>query len=1262
MSRTTGFRLLFSCLLFATTAAQAADPVKGHRAGRAGTANDLRAGLTAAPAIQTITGNPLTIVIGSDTSFQVVNSAVPGGSGQIYPGSCTTTPTDAGIFAWVGGTYFSPNLDEHFCGSAGQPGTPWTEVSMSPVAGSGSAGDPFRVTVVTIAGTTGVTLTTEYSYVNGESFFRMTKTFCSASATTLKAFIGADIYLAGSDSGIPYLEPTSNSPGGTDCSGGGYTILMVPITPADGYSARGYSTVWSEIAAGNLSNIVNTSGCQDNGSALQWNRNLTGGGCVTITSAVSFGAIPTIAQFRVDSVAPAQGAPGDTLTVVISGIGFQGGTTFNFGPGTTVTSTTINSSNQATVILSISPAAASGFRDVTGTQSPGGLTHTATNAFEVTGTGSGCPSVPILAAPEENASSVPTSGTMAWDGSAEYFDVYFGPVGQGCSMSQASTPNNFLQYVGLQQGTEYEWRVVANRTGCQPETSVCQRFRTVTTCSTAPPTLLSPGSGAIVTSPGTFSWTAVPGATNYRVFVVVGGSTEVALGQTTGTSLVATLPENVTGWFVIAEGVPGCGNLRSATTNFLVCNPPGQPLASVIAESTSGQTYTLSWEPVSNATRYEVLEGNDPGFHDAQVFSTTDEFMRFTKSGVTRATPFYYQVRAFNSCFQGSGPSSPTVRVVVMPVPGRDEPSIYVNAPVGSKIPITIPIFVPGEPGRSLPFTAMVDKPWMSVQPDSGTLPESGVVLNVTLDPTDLPNGTFTGTLIVTLSGLENGRVTTNSNHVRSTPISINLVTPVTPIGSGPPNPASLIIPAVGHLDGADARWRSDVRIANTTATPSRYLLTFTPADRTIGVKQTSVQVGPGETTALDDVIRAWYGAGSLGESSIGVLEVRPLDGGSSPDGSLATVVSSRTYAQTQGGTLGEFIPGVPFSRFIGLVGSGQPQPVLNLQQIAQNQSYRTNVGLVEASGSPVSVLLSVFNSAGSKLVDIPVDLMPNEQKQLNSLLADHNITLNDGRIEVRVTGGGGEVTAYAAVVDNRSRDQLFVPATTLGQIASSRYVVPGIADLIAGAALWRSDMRIFNSGSTPQVVTLTLHPLNNSAPPLTATVTVEPNEVEVLDNVVRALFGASNVGGAVHVTTPSVSSLVVTARTYNQTSSGTLGLFIPAVSAEDAIGLGGRTLNLVQLEDSVRNRTNVGIAEVTGNPVTVELMVHLPDTKVTPRIEIPLAANEFRQLGILRELGIGNVYNARISMRVISGAGKVTAYGSVIDMRTNDSTYIPAQ
>ena len=37
-------------------------------------------------------------------------------------------------------------------------------------------------------------------------------------------------------------------------------------------------------------------------------------------------------------------------------------------------------------------------------------------------------------------------------------------------------------------------------------------------------------------------------------------------------------------------------------------------------------------------------------------------------------------------------------------------------------------------------------------------------------------------------------------------------------------------------------------------------------------------------------------------------------------------------------------------------------------------------------------------------------------------------------------------------------------------------------------------------------------------------------------------------------------------------------------------------------------------------------------------------------------------VYNARVAVKVVSGEGRVTAYGSAIDQITQDPTYVPAQ
>ncbi|MFN2387497.1 MAG: hypothetical protein ABR576_14635 [Thermoanaerobaculia bacterium] len=278
----------------------------------------------ATPTFQVITGNPLTVHVGSDGSFQVFNAAVPG-QGQIYPGSCTTV-ADMGIFADFGGILYAPDFGNHTCGSAtGSIGTytPWTQVSLSAVTGTGTAADPFTVVIVLDAAATGVRLTATVTYINGENLFRIAKVFTStaAAAVTMRVFEGADIFLAGSDSGIPFLAPASNSPGGQVCSGPSYTILFIPITPATAYSANGYSTVWAQIGAAQLSNTVAT-GCIDNGAANQWDRTLDPGGTFTITSAASFGEIPPIAGGPTANVPTLDTKALVILAVLLAAIGF----------------------------------------------------------------------------------------------------------------------------------------------------------------------------------------------------------------------------------------------------------------------------------------------------------------------------------------------------------------------------------------------------------------------------------------------------------------------------------------------------------------------------------------------------------------------------------------------------------------------------------------------------------------------------------------------------------------------------------------------------------------------------------------------------------------------------------------------------------------------------------------------------------------------------------------------------------------------------
>jgi hypothetical protein len=179
--------------------------------------------------------------------------------------------------------------------------------------------------------------------------------------------------------------------------------------------------------------------------------------------------------------------------------------------------------------------------------------------------------------------------------------------------------------------------------------------------------------------------------------------------------------------------------------------------------------------------------------------------------------------------------------------------------------------------------------------------------------------------------------------------------------------------------------------------------------------------------------------------------------------------------------------------------------------------------------------------------------------------------------------------------------------------------------------------------------------------------VTINPGEVKALDNVVQTFFShaappPASVSGALHVSLANAAPLVVTSRTYNQTANGTLGQFIPAVTSADTVGISDRALNILQVEESVHYRTNLGVAEVTGKPATIEISVILPDSKVTPKVQLTLAPYEAVQFPVISNLNLGATYNARISLRVVDGEGKITAYGSVVDMATQAPTFVPAQ
>ncbi|MBW3563578.1 MAG: tandem-95 repeat protein [Acidobacteria bacterium] len=807
--------------------------------------------------------------------------------------------------------------------------------------------------------------------------------------------------------------------------------------------------------------------------------------------------------------------------------------------------------------------------------------------------------------------------------------------------------------------------------------------------------LISPSEGAAeLVSPIILEWTAVPDATSYRIFTINPAGVATPFGPVRESNqAVVQFEPGIVRWYVVANRA-ACSPLRSPIQHFRVesgaeCDVPDRPSLRVPQKVASDTEYRVAWDQVPGATVYEVQEAPVPVFAGVPVQvvnGTTASFIHTVEAG---RRSFFYRVRAIGDCNGERGNYSSVARVFVdassvsetdalsrggLTTMAEDVPGGFATVELNkdSLSRKDIEQFTVTLTGDGT-FQVVPDQPWLTVEPEIVTLTPAGVQVTVFAEMGDLPLGSNQASLdLIPVAG-KNG-VTTNQTG-GTVGVSVAMVTPVSSQPKNEPLPESLIIPAVAHTNGANgSTWLSDVRLSNVGSTAQKYQLNFTPSstDGTREGQSTTIDVKPGSSVALNDLLANWFGA--VEENASGLLEIRPLKATTSSSigglaavasGGPASLASSRTYNFTPEGTFGHYVPAIRFDQFVGTtVPEGETKPVLSMQQIAQSSAFRTNLGLVEASGNATTAQVTIFSASGAQLGQFLVPMQAGSHVQLNAVLAQNNIFVENGRIEVEAVEGDGKLMAYAAVIDNRTNDPQLVQAVSKNSASGRRWVIPGVADIDTGAASWRTDTRIYNAGNQSVEATLTFYPQADPGSPITRSVTINSGETFVADDILQSLFGVNTNGGAVHVETAQNAQLIATARTYDlRSDGGTVGQFIPAQAADRGTAVGERALQILQVEQSDRFRANIGLAETTGNPVVVEVSAIVPGAKAAPRIRVNLQGNQFTQLlKVLETLGVPNSYNSRVAIKVVGGSGRVVAYGSIIDNITQDPTYVPAQ
>lgn len=230
------------------------------------------------------------------------------------------------------------------------------------------------------------------------------------------------------------------------------------------------------------------------------------------------------------------------------------------------------------------------------------------------------------------------------------------------------TATSFTPASPLPSEVDLRWKV-KGESGCGAGPYSPSVYFRVSTAPCPPTVAPTPGgpSGTIRSATPTFTWSAVPGATSYTLYVLRVSDEAIVLRQTgiTTTSFTpaAPLPSGVAlRWKVKGESPCGPGPY-SASVYFDVSDTPCPPTAAPDPEGPSGTittpTPTFAWTAVPGATSYTLY-----------VLRVSDDSVVLRETGLT-ATAFTpsnplpvgvelrWKVKGESSC--GPGPYSPSV-------------------------------------------------------------------------------------------------------------------------------------------------------------------------------------------------------------------------------------------------------------------------------------------------------------------------------------------------------------------------------------------------------------------------------------------------------------------------------------------------------------------------------------------------------------------------------------------------------------------------
>jgi len=441
--------------------------------------------------------------------------------------------------------------------------------------------------------------------------------------------------------------------------------------------------------------------------------------------------------------------------------------------------------------------------------------------------------------------------------------------------------------------------------------------------------------------------------------------------------------------------------------------------------------------------------------------------------------------------------------------------------------------------------------------------------------------------------------------------------------------------------------------------------------------------LGSSQAIGLADVVKSVFG----GTAEVGTMQIRSRS---------TTRMSASANIFNASNPAGNYGTSIPVFRSDRSAVKGEELFITGLRK---DDSGHTNLYLQETRGGSAQVRIDFFRADGTAAGSLNESLAAFQMKSLINPLSEGTAS-----IRITVSDGTGGIAAFATPVDRASGDTWAVAdwAKQLGYDSAEPSVIPiGGAAKGANNTDFRTDVSITNRCSSVVVpdknapkggantrsncrestgrALLRYYPTSGGV--MEKEIELGLLQTATMKDVVRNTFGIETTSLGHMVFVPVSGDFSLTSRTYTIVagSPATFGSTVPAIGQSIAIrpgqarrigALSDTTFSTVSAATPATSRTNFGIVETAGEPVTVRVSVYYNDPKSLASGKpigsrtYELAAHQLVTqsglveaiIGASRQSLYGDLSGVQVQFDVISTTGAIVVYTSSIDNGTGDS------